>query len=259
MDLHARSYLSALIELAILFLPAIPAYLWVWPNLNQVQTEIFQVLVYLYFLAGGLFIGLRRWSWEQLGFNLKGFWVCLICGAALLGGRLLIILGVEWSVRPGPLTWTGVVRDLLFYFGCVGLVEELLFRGLIYRLLDDWRGVRWAIWGSGAAFGLWHIFGHGPLVGVVTFLLGLLFALIRLRAGGIVWLIALHALWDLESTWLLSGSSARILAAPAYTIVHPDWLRLGTLLLVFAPVFAGWVYPKLVRRSPSALEQGQRK
>ena len=53
---------QALVEVGILFLPGIPAYIWLWPNLES--TDWFmpvQVLVYVYFLAGGLIIG-RRWS-----------------------------------------------------------------------------------------------------------------------------------------------------------------------------------------------------
>ena len=64
--------LSALLEVGILFLPAIPAYLWMWPNLGGTLNDIVQVVVYVYILVGTLYIGLRRWSWDQLGLNRKG-------------------------------------------------------------------------------------------------------------------------------------------------------------------------------------------
>jgi hypothetical protein len=56
-------YLSALLEIGILFLPAISAYLRACPNLEGLSLEIFQVIPYLYILAGTLIIGLRRSGW----------------------------------------------------------------------------------------------------------------------------------------------------------------------------------------------------
>lgn len=50
-----------------MFLPAIPAYLWTWPNLDGVTLDAFRNLAYLYILASTLWIGRRRWSWDQLG------------------------------------------------------------------------------------------------------------------------------------------------------------------------------------------------
>jgi len=250
----ASPNISALFELGLLFLPAIPAYLWVWPNLQGSQIDIFQVIVYLYVLAGTLFIGLRRWNWSQLGLNRHGIGLTLVCGLAILAGRLMIILSVDWAVHPVELTWLRLIGDLLFYFGLVGLVEELLFRGLIYRLLEDWRGARWAIWGSGFSFGLWHIFGQGPLVGLVTALIGLLFAQIRWRGGGIVGMIVLHGLWDLETVWLVADANSAIHNPGAVTFRYPALVNLGTLLLLLVPVYLAWVHPRIERymgRSPS--------
>jgi hypothetical protein len=50
-----------------------------------------------------------------------------------------------------------LIGDVLFYLLLVGVTEELVFRGLMYRALEEWRGTRWAIWGTTIAFGLWHV------------------------------------------------------------------------------------------------------
>jgi hypothetical protein len=61
---------QALSEVGVLFLPGIPAYIWLWPNVENTDwLRPVQVLVYLYFLAGCLIIGRRRWSWDQLGLH----------------------------------------------------------------------------------------------------------------------------------------------------------------------------------------------
>jgi membrane protease YdiL (CAAX protease family) len=244
---RSHPYLSALLELGILFLPAIPAYLWVWPNLTGVYTDVFQVIVYLYFLAGTLFIGLRRWNWGQLGINRKGIGLTLSCGLFILVGRLLIILSIGWNVYPPPLTWLRLVASLFYYFGLVGLVEELVFRGLLYRLLEDWRGARWAIWGSSVGFLLWHVFGQGLLIGLATLLIGLLFALLRWRGGGILGLIVLHALWDLESALLVSDSNAAIVGSDKIVFTNPAMVWLGAVLLLLVPAYLGWLHPVVER------------
>jgi membrane protease YdiL (CAAX protease family) len=248
--------ISALLEIGILFLPAIPAYLWVWPNLKGSGNDIFQVVTYLYVLAGTLFIGLRRWNWSQLGLNRNGIGLTLVCGTAILGGRLMIILSVDWAVHTAKLTWLSFIGNLLFYFGLVGLVEELLFRGLVYRLLDDWRGVHWAIWGSSFGFGLWHVFGQGPLVGLATMVIGLLYAQIRWRGGGIVGLIVLHALWDLENVWLEIDASTAINNPGAVTFRYPVLVWLGTVLLLLVPVYLAWIHPRFFSPSPAGRGQG---
>jgi membrane protease YdiL (CAAX protease family) len=239
--------LSAFREVGILFLPAIPAYIWIWPNLEGAQSDVFQAIVYIYVLAGTLYIGLRRWNWSQLGFNRKGIGLTLACGLAILAGRLMIILSIDWAVHPSQLTWLRLAGSLIFYFGLVGLVEELLFRGLIYRLLEDWRGVRWAIWGSSIGFLLWHIFGQGPLVGFATLLIGLLFALIRWRGGGIVGLIVLHGLWDLETVFLVGDSNTQILKPGNISFGNPAMMWMGLALLLLVPVYLVWGHPLVAR------------
>jgi membrane protease YdiL (CAAX protease family) len=243
--------LVGLLEVGLMCLPAIPAYLWVWPNLRGAALDLWQVFVYLYIIAGTVFIGRRRYSWDQLGLNRKGIWLALGSGLALLAARLSIILGIDWTVQPAPLTWLGLAGKLLYYFGLVGLGEELLFRGLIYRLLEDWpeahHSTRWAIWGSSVGFVLWHIFGQGPLVGFASLLIGLLFALIRWRGGGIVGLIILHGLWDLQTVLLVAESNAEIVNSLEVSFSNPALVWLGTVLLVLVPVYVGVIHPRVVQ------------
>src|SRR3990170_6219639 len=86
---------SALIEVGMLFLPSIPAYIWLWPAVSG--TDLLypvQCLVYVYILCGTLFIGLRRWTWGQLGLNRRGIPLSLACGTVLIAERLLAQLAL---------------------------------------------------------------------------------------------------------------------------------------------------------------------
>ena len=236
--------LSALLKVGIMFLPAIPAYLWIWPAINGTGETIFQVLVYIYVLFGTIFIGRKYWKWHELGINRQGIWISLACALSFVIARGLIILGVSWKVSPDPVSPWGLAWDIFYLFFLVGLTEELLFRGLIYHALEEQKNTRWAIWGSAFGFMLWHIFGQGVLIGLATFVIGLVFALIRQRGGGIVGLIVLHGLWDLESTLLVAGDNTTILGQGLPQISSFPLIYLGTGLLVIPPLYLWLVYPR---------------
>ncbi|MDE3090257.1 MAG: hypothetical protein KGJ80_12820, partial [Chloroflexota bacterium] len=120
----------ALIQVGAMFLPGIPAYLWLWPNVTGDAKTIANVLVYLYFLAGTLFIGLRHWNLSQLGLNRRGLGVSLACGSAIIVVMIIGRLAINLPMEPQPMTIERLAFDLAFYFGLVGFIEELLFRGL---------------------------------------------------------------------------------------------------------------------------------
>ncbi len=231
---------AALLEVALLFAPAIPAYLWMWPAVSGTAwIDWVQSLVYLYLLAGTLFIGLRRWNPDQLGLNRQGFWFSMCCGMVLLLARSLIVLSLDIPLSIPSLTLQQWIGELVFYFLLVGLVEELLFRGLIYRALDEWAGYRWAIWGSSLAFGIYHI-GSGGLPGLLGgIIIGAIFAAIRWRAGGILGLIIVHGLIDLAVVevapeWSNQGLFQVQADRPGLTLLGTILLLALLLYLVFA-------------------------
>lgn len=243
---------AAVIELAMLFLPGIPAVIWLWPNVQGAVWETaVQILAYVYMLAGTLWIGLRRWNLAELGFARKGLGLSLLCGLVLFAGRTLVILAVQWPRQPAPLTLTQVVGDLLFYFGLVAVVEEYIFRGLLYRALDEWRGARWAIWGSTAGFILFHIGWRSPLQLLSALIIGLIFAAIRWRAGSIVGLIFTHGLIDVGAVWMLPELRLEELGRPV--IAHPGALLLGYALIVGIPLYLWLLHPRLTARNRTTI------
>lgn len=171
----------------------------------------------------------------------------LACGALLIAGRTLVILAVDWQAGPSQPGIGRLLWELLFYFCLVALSEELLFRGLIYRAFDDWIGVKWAVWGSSLAFMLWHIFGQGPLVGLAMLFYGLVFALLRLRAGGIVGLILVHGLIDFSAARLMPDMDVLSLGRP--DIPQPLWLILGLGLILAVPILLWKGFPRSTQPS----------
>ena len=124
----------------------------------------------------------------------------------------------------------------------VGFIEELLFRGLIYRAFEEWGGTRLAIWGSAMAFGLYHLGGQGLLGFLGTAILGLIFAVIRWRAGGIVGLILIHGMIDILAIEIQTPLDPQQLHQ--VQIEQPLLVVLGYLLLL-GPVLYLWkLHPK---------------
>jgi len=233
---RTRPGLKALLQIGVLFLPALPAYLWLWPNVTDTAWHMpAQIAAYLYMLAGALWIGLRHWNWDQLGLNRRGIGLSLGCGALVIGIMVLGRLAIDLPAEPRPLTVGRLAGDIAFYFGLVGLIEELLFRGLIYRALDEWRGAAWAVIGSSVAFGLYHIGWQGPLGALGTGLFGLLFGLIRWRAGGIIGLILTHGLLDVIATEMNPGLTVQDISH--IQVVRPWLIPAGDALLLVLLVY----------------------
>jgi len=236
MRLKLHPSVKVLIQIGCLFLPGIPAYLWLWPAVEGTDwLKPVQVLVYFYFLIGAGVIGRRRWNWSQLGFNRNGLRLSLICGTALIAGRMLIMYSLKLPASPNPITIAGLIGDVVFYLVCVGLTEELLFRGVLYRALDEWRGARLAIWGSALAFGLYHIGSQGLAGAIGTGFIGLILAAIRWRAGGIVGLIIAHGLLDITSQLMLPTLDVEQLVHIG--IDQPMLLLLGYVLILIIPIY----------------------
>lgn len=218
--------------------------------MHGTQNWIVQSIVYIYVLAGSLLIGLRRWSLGELGVNISGFWLVIVFGLALLLGRWLVVAAVDFHLPPRTIGLPEAALNILYYIGMVGLVEEFLFRGLIYRALLIWRSASWALWGSSFGFLLWHIFGQGPVIGFTTLLIGLIFGLLRQRAGSITWLILLHGLWDLETIFLLGTASSADILGSLPEVTSPVLLVLGYALMIAVPLilWLGFSWPPFHRR-----------
>lgn len=229
---------SALLEILFLFSPALPAYIWLWPKVAGTELyELFHVLTYVYFLGGSLFIGLRRWSFDQLGLNRKGVGLSLFWGACFTLGRTLAYISTNLPFEPQPFSLARIGGEILFYFGLVGFVEEFLFRGLIYHALEEFRGTRLAIWGSTIAFGIYHIGSQGSLGAFGTAIIGLIFAVIRWRAGGILGLVFIHGLADLIA--VETQPSLDLTQMGQIQIEEPILLILSYILLL-GPVLYLW-------------------
>jgi membrane protease YdiL (CAAX protease family) len=179
-------------------------------------------------MPGDRLIG-DRWNWGGQILSLAGaLWV-----AWLLAGKAGVAwqeMGFRWDQRPGsvrPALWVaaaalslnvlvmnlssfrlpGVPLETWLYQATMpGLVEEVLFRGVLLALLDRAFGTRRVVFGAPIGWGgvvvtLVFLALHGFSVGTVLGVLpaALLYLWLRARTGSLVLPILVHNLWNLSA------------------------------------------------------------
>ncbi len=124
------------------------------------------------------------------------------------------------------LTFTSVLL-IIALMVCVGFLEELIFRGMLFRGIQRTSTLTRAVVISGVTFGIGHVvnlargmtlleqsiqIGFGVVLGIV---LALLFAV----TGTIVWLIAFHALLNISGNLTVADPGAELVMLAATTLL----------------------------------------
>jgi membrane protease YdiL (CAAX protease family) len=234
---------SGLIEIGLMFLPGIPAYFWLWTHVTDtVWEKPANAFVYIYFITCILFIGLRRWSWNDIGINRHGIGFSLACGGVLIAARMFALACTNIPLAWQLTTLGRLLGEIFFYFALVGVGEELIFRGVLWRALEEWRGTRWAIWVTTLGFGIWHIGGRGMVGIAVGIFYGIFFAAIRWRAGGIIGLIVAHALIDLSTVAITPNVEMSYLLTQVQVV--NSWLALLSEITFVGLLIYLWKAPR---------------
>ncbi len=102
--------------------------------------------------------------WQFLGYRRENLGKQLLWGlvAGIISLTVLVVLPVVISGNPGflgskPESLNMVPLQVIFFMLFVGPVEELMFRGYLFRLTEKLTKKPWAVCGITALlFGLWH-------------------------------------------------------------------------------------------------------
>lgn len=133
------------------------------------------------------------YSWRGMGLTLRGWPLQVVVGASGLAFG-----AVEYLIlRPEPLapelSWQSTWQPALILFVCTGLLEELIFRGLLQRSAGDTLG-RWAVPYVAMLFAVLHV-GYKSLLDVVFVLLvGLYFGWVVERTRSLLGVTLAHGL-----------------------------------------------------------------
>jgi membrane protease YdiL (CAAX protease family) len=197
--------------------------------------------------------------------SLRARWTLVAAVAGVLSiGITILALHVTGHYRFTSFRGFGGAIDILGQIGVAAVIEELAFRAILFRILEERTGTRAALFGSAAIFCVAHAANNG--VGWVTFitvtLAGLMWALIYV-AWRNVWVVAAHhCCWNatIFLTGLpLSGEDWR-LQAPLRTAIHGPILWTGgifgpedsvlNIVVSIALCVALW---QIARRSPTVV------
>lgn len=159
-----------------------------------------------------------------------------ILGGALLGTFLFgTVYGVLWAC--GAVTLRGVAQTDAWMLAmalslAAGVGEELIFRGAVYRLLEEGFGTLIALIVSGAFFGLLHGLNPGATLAstlAIAFEAGILLAAAYALTRSLWLAIGLHFGWNFAEGGIF-GAAVSGHATKGWinaTISGPDWLSGG--------------------------------
>ena len=168
---------------------------------------------------------LRRLAGDTaLGFGVGILFFILVTGCiALLGGYR--VGSVNWD-------WNALVRSL-FMFLVVGVGEVVLFRGIVFRMIDDRWGTAVGLIASALIFGFVHISNNNATVWsslAIAVEAGLLLGA-AYKWSGTLWVpIGIHWSWNYFQGpvfgFAVSGNGTQSLITPV--IQGSDWLTGGS-------------------------------
>jgi membrane protease YdiL (CAAX protease family) len=145
----------------------------------------------------------------------------LLVGAALGFCMLCAMTGLLWSlglyhVRPNHLRHA--FDSFLFNSYLSGMLEELLFRAILLRILGRVFGLRWGLVSSALLFGAAHL-GHCTWLAAVEIAIngGLVMGLSYMATGRLWMSVGLHTAWDFTEDSFLGVNSHNgfLLSTPA--------------------------------------------
>ena len=157
-----------------------------------------------------------------------------LIGAAAIAVPIAGLIGVHW-LRPsagGAGSWPGAAVRISMMLLPAALFEELVARGYILFVLQEWWGWAWAIVATSVGFGLLHLGNNGVTAESVAlvmlaglFLAGVLYATRSLYAA---WMA--HFAWNWTMAVVFhTAVSGYPMEAPGYRYVDagPDWATGG--------------------------------
>ena len=126
-------------------------------------------------------------------------------GAVLFSVVMAVLLAIGAYAMTGP---TAAAPWLPLADSLEGIVEELIFRGAIFRLLSSIFGAWWALGLSSALFGAWHLVKPGAdLIAVlgVMFAGGIPMTALYLVTGRLWASIGYHMAWNFTEAYLFGA------------------------------------------------------
>jgi uncharacterized protein len=229
--LRALGWMATLLAamIAMLSLQSVVHVIFPDDRVRLAMAFVSTALAYLAY-AGLVRLGEKRvpqeLSWRALPRDLVAG---MVAGGALFG-MIFAILWLSGAYVVSAGVWSDWPHDLRETIG-TGLLEELLARAIIFRLLARAFGLRWAFALSAAAFGAAHLGNDhaSPFAAVaIAVEAGLMLAGFYVLTGRLWMSVGAHAAWNFMQGAVfgarvsgIEGSGSLLVSHPAACV--PDW------------------------------------
>jgi membrane protease YdiL (CAAX protease family) len=152
--------------------------------------------------------------------------------------------------------WDALIQALVISFSA-GVSEELLFRGVLFKVTEEWLGSWWALALSAAFFGAAHLLNpHATPTAAIAIMIeaGIMLAAAYLLTRRLWLPIGIHAGWNFTQGGIfgiaVSGTTSPALLQSQLT--GPSWLsggEFGAEASIIAVAFSGTLGVLLLMRS----------
>jgi membrane protease YdiL (CAAX protease family) len=158
--------------------------------------------------------------------------VGLALGALLLAVTIGILAALGVYQITGDNGWQTLFATVPAFI-LSGVLEEVVIRGIVFRILEQWLGSWIALGVSAAIFGMLHLFNPGATLlnaAAISIEAGVLLAAAYMLTRRLWLCIGIHIAWNFTQGGIFSvavsgGSTKGLLQA---RMVGPDWLTGGT-------------------------------
>lgn len=224
------------------------------PLLANISTILFGVVM----LLAQILIALKFIKLSEIGFTSKNLFLTFVYGLVMI----IPFFGFRQLYFPQQFNSS---LDLIFVLVAVplllifALVEELVFRGILFTTINKWKGAEVALFTSSIAFGLFHLItpmmgvssintalGYSTTqIGIGALFLGLSYGMIYYRSGNLIGTAIIHFIYNLTNVfYTLKPGQELHLPDSAYTISFG--------LFVFIPLVIDYLHSKLSKKDKPA-------
>jgi hypothetical protein len=215
-----------------------------WNDLALLKNLILPIA--LFAIYAGLVRLLERRSATEVNLR-KGaltLLVGILIGSAIIGSSLVVLRGLGMAEISGGTGLVGIERELLALM-ITTMLEELLFRVILFKILEEIAGSLFAIAISAAAFGLTHL-GNPGATPIAIFALamemGVMVALAYMLTRNVWIAVGIHAGWNFTQGFVFGTLNSGQRHPSSYfqtTLSGPDLLDGGSFGLEGSVVTLG--------------------
>ncbi|MET0982168.1 MAG: type II CAAX endopeptidase family protein [Telluria sp.] len=163
---------------------------------------------------------------------LPEFGAGLLIGASMVTVQVGILYALGYYELAGVNAWTMKLIQPLAVMLFIGVVEEVIGRGIIFRITEESLGSRPAILLSALLFGLAHLPGEGADIMAIgiTMVAGAFFAAAYMLTRRLWLCIGIHAAWNytMGSIFSVAVSGRESKGLLVGTLTGPDWVTGGS-------------------------------